>query len=68
MLGSSDVARVFYPHTSTPQELQEVLTLVRSTTHIQRATSCSVPGALALRGTVGQVALAEKLIQDRDKP
>jgi hypothetical protein len=65
---SGDVARVFYlAHTATPQELQDLLNLVRSTTNIQRATFCSVPGALALRGTAGQVALAGKLIQEKDK-
>lgn len=64
---SSDVARVFYPPTATPQALQELVNEVRSTTHIQRATSCNTPGALALRGTVGQVALAEKLIQEKGK-
>jgi hypothetical protein len=67
MSETSDVARVFYPHTATPQELQELVNEVRSTTHIQRATSCNTPGALALRGTVGQVALAGKLIQDHGK-
>lgn len=65
--GSSDVARVFYPPTATPQAMQELLTEVRSTIHIQRATYCNIPGALALRGTAGQVALAEKLIQERGK-
>jgi len=64
---SSDVARVFYPHTSTPEELQALVNDVRSTAHIQRATPCHAPGAVALRGTVGQVALAEKLIQERAK-
>ena len=63
MAGSGDVARVFYPHTSTPQELQDLVNQVRSTVGIQRAVSYSATGALALRGTAGQVAMAEKLIQ-----
>jgi hypothetical protein len=59
---------VFYlAHIATPQELQDLLNLVRSTTNMQRATFRSMSGALALRGTAGQVALAEKLLQEKGK-
>jgi type II secretory pathway component GspD/PulD (secretin) len=64
---NSDVARVFYPPTATTQAMQELVSEVRSTTHIQRVTFCNTPGALALRGTVGQVAMAATLIQERGK-
>jgi len=65
--GSSEVARVLYPPAATPEAVQQLLNDVRSATNMQRAVYCNAPGALAVRGTVGQVALAEKLIQERGK-
>jgi hypothetical protein len=62
LAGSGDLARVFYPHTSTPQELQDLVNQIRSTVGIKTAVPYNATGALALRGTVGQVAMAEKLI------
>ena len=64
-----DVVRVFYlTHTETAQELQEVATLVRSMADIRRLFTYNAPRALALRGTAGQIALAEWLVNELDKP
>jgi hypothetical protein len=63
-----DVARVFYlTHSQTPQRLQEIATQVRSMTELRRLFTCNAPRALALRGTAGQIALADRLIEERDR-
>lgn len=63
------MVRVFYlKNATTVQELQEISTTVRSVAEIRRAFTYSAQNALLLRGTPDQIALAEKLIQDLDKP
>ncbi len=62
------MVRVFYlTHTGTPQRLQEIATEVRSMAQIRRLFIYNAPRALAMRDTAGQVALADRLIQERDK-
>ena len=62
-------ARVFHlAHIQTEEAIQETLNAVRSTADIQRATTCMGARALVMRGTAEQMALAEKLIADLDKP
>ena len=57
--------RVFYlPHNPNPQEMMRVATQVRTTAPIQRLFVYSPLAALAVRGTVGQVANAEKVLQE----
>jgi hypothetical protein len=64
-----DVVRVFYlPHSGTVQHFQEIVTYIRSTTQIRRAFTYNAPRALTLRGTAAQIAQANQLIQERDKP
>ncbi len=63
------VVKVFYiKNATTPQELQEISTTVRSVTEIRRAFAYNAQYAIMLRGTADQIALAEKLIADLDKP
>jgi general secretion pathway protein D len=63
------VVKVFYIKNATSvQELQEISTTVRSVTEIRRAFAYNPQFAILLRGTADQIALAEKLIQDLDKP
>jgi general secretion pathway protein D len=63
------VVKVFYiKNATTVQELQEMSTTVRSVTEIRRAFTYSAQNAILMRGTVDQIALAEKLFQDLDKP
>jgi hypothetical protein len=70
MPGSSDdVVRVFFlVHTETPQDLQEIATGIRSLTDVRRAFTYSAARALALRGTADQIAMAEWLVSELDKP
>lgn len=63
------VVKTFYiKNTTTIQELQELSTTVRSVTEIRRAFTFNAQNAILVRGTTDQVALAEKLIADLDKP
>ncbi|MGH9614480.1 MAG: hypothetical protein ACRD4P_15520, partial [Bryobacteraceae bacterium] len=63
------VAKVFYLHNiSTTQELQEVVNAVRTVTDLRRIFQYAALNAVIVRGNVGQVALAEKLFHDLDKP
>jgi hypothetical protein len=63
-----DVARVFYlTHAQTAQRLQEIATQVRSMTEVRRLFTYNAPRALALRGTADQIALADRLIRERDR-
>lgn len=62
---TSVVVRVFrLAPSSTPQSRQELVNLIRSTAGIQRAVVNSLPRSLTLRGTPGQLAAAERLIQE----
>ena len=64
-----DVVKVFYVTNATSvQEFQEIATAVRSLTEIRRVFTYNAQKAMLVRGTVDQVALAEKLIHDLDKP
>ncbi len=63
------VVRTFYlRNLTTPQELQEIATILRSVTDIRRVFTFNTHNVLMVRGTVDQVALAEKLVADIDKP
>ncbi len=64
-----DVVKVFYVTNATSvQEFQEIATAVRSLTEIRRVYTYNAQKAMLVRGTVDQMALAEKLIRDLDKP
>ncbi len=63
------VVKTFYvKNITTPQELQEIATALRTLTDIRRVLTYNAHNALMVRGTVDQVALAEKVIADLDKP
>jgi len=62
------VVRTFYlRNLTTPQELQEIATILRSVTDIRRVFTYNAQNIIMVRGTVDQVALAEKLVGDLDK-
>jgi general secretion pathway protein D len=64
-----NVVKVFYVSNATSvQEFQEIATAIRSVTEIRRVFTYNAQKALIVRGTVDQVALAEKLVRDLDKP
>jgi hypothetical protein len=70
MPASSDQAvRVFYlAHAGTPQELQQIAVTVRSMTDMKRLFINNAQKAVASRGTLDQIASAESLIKELDKP
>jgi len=63
------VVKVFYLNNVVkPQDMQEILTAVRTLTDIRRIFPVNSLNAILVRGTADQVLLAEKLINDIDKP
>ncbi len=63
------VAKTFYlANVNTPQELQEIVNAVRSVSELQRVVAYNSQNAIIVRGETDQVALAEKMIRDLDKP
>ena len=65
---TDDVVRVFtLTHAATAQRVQEVATEVRTATGVPHLFIYNPARALALRGTVAQIAQADLLIKERDK-
>lgn len=63
------VVKVFYLQNVTqPQELQEMATNLRAIADIRRVFTSTAQNAIIVRGTADQVALAEKIIHDLDRP
>jgi general secretion pathway protein D len=63
------VMKVFYlTNVTTPQELQEIVTAVRSVADIQRLFVYNAQNAIIARGEADKIALAGKIIHDLDKP
>ena len=63
------VTRVFYlANITSPPELQEVMTAVRTVANFRSIFPVNSQNALVVRGTRDQVDLAEKIILDLDKP
>jgi general secretion pathway protein D len=62
------VLRTFYlSNLSQPTELQDVVNTLRQILEIQRVQALQTQGAVVVRGTPDQIALAEKLINDIDR-
>lgn len=63
------VVKVFYlQNTTSPQEITEISTALRTIVEIRRVFQYNAQNALIIRGTADQVLLAEKLIYDMDRP
>ncbi|MFN0166016.1 MAG: tetratricopeptide repeat protein [Bryobacteraceae bacterium] len=63
------VVKVFYlQNVNTPQELQEISTVVRTVCDIRRLFTYNAQMAIIVRAEGDRVALAEKMISDLDKP
>jgi hypothetical protein len=64
-LGRADAVRLFfYANNETPQDFQEILQMIRTTTDLQRTFSYTPRRTIALRGTPSQIALAEWLFRE----
>jgi general secretion pathway protein D len=65
----TQVTRVFYlSSVSSLQEVQEIVTVVRSVVDLQRVFPFQTLYAIVARGEADKIALAEKVIHDLDKP
>ena len=63
------VVKVFYlTNVLTAQELQEIVTAIRSVVEIQKIFTYQAQNAIIVRGEADKVSLAEKLVADLDKP
>ena len=63
------VVRVFYlSNVLTAQEIQEIVTAVRTVAEIQKIFTYQAQNAIIVRAEADKVALAEKIIADLDKP
>ena len=60
--------RTFYlSNTMQPQDLTEIVTGLRQILDLKRIQQLNAQNAIVIRGTPGQLALAEKFLQDTDK-
>jgi general secretion pathway protein D len=64
-----NAVQVFYlTNLTTPQELQEISTVLRTVADIKKVFTYGTMNAIVARGTPDQILLAEKLVDDLDKP
>ena len=64
---AENVARVFYlPHTATVQDFQKLAVTVRTGTKMRRVFTYNSQRAMAVRGTLDQLELAQRLLTDLD--
>lgn len=61
------IARVFYLPPQPPADLQKAISLVRANARVQRLFLYNALDALAVRGTPGQIATAEKTLDEIGK-
>ena len=66
---SEQVVKVYYlSNTTTPQEVQELLTVLRTVTDVQKVFNYTAQNALIVRAEADTMALVDKLVSDLDKP
>jgi hypothetical protein len=66
--GGENIVRVYFlAHAATPERLQEIAVKVRTGGMIRRAFLYNAQRAIALRGTVEQLDMANRMIGERDK-
>ena len=59
---------LYYTHAETMQDTQEIATVIRSMTDMRQISTDTTPRALTVRGTADQIALAEWLFSELDRP
>lgn len=66
---AEQVVKVFYLSNVTgPQEMQEILTVIRTVVDVQKVFNYTAQNAIVVRAEADTMALVEKLIADLDKP
>jgi len=70
MPGANDdvVQGLYLSHTANVQDFQKAVTQIREATQIKRVFTYNSPRAFALRGTADQIAAAERMAAQLDKP
>lgn len=65
----TDTVRVYYlAHSPQPQQIQEILTNLRTVLYVQRVFNFTPLGALVVRGTPETIAASEWMIRSLDLP
>ena len=65
----ADLDRVFhFTNAETAQAMQEIATVIRAMTEMTQVSADTAQKTLAVRGTAGQIALADWLFNELDKP
>ena len=62
------VSVMFLPHTASVEAFQKSAVQIRTATQITRMFTCNGPRALAARGTPDQIAMAQRMAKQFDKP
>jgi hypothetical protein len=62
------VSVMFLPHTASVEAFQKSAVQIRTATQITRMFTCNGPRALAARGTPDQIAMAQRMAKQLDKP
>lgn len=63
------VVKVFYlTNVTLPQEIQEIVTTLRTVAEIQKIFTYNAQNAIIVRAEADKMALAEKIVADLDKP
>jgi general secretion pathway protein D len=66
---SEQIVKVYYlSNTTTAQEVQELLTVLRTVTDVQKVFNYTSQNALIVRAEADTMALVDKLVSDLDKP
>lgn len=64
-----NMVQVFYlPQTGSVQEFQQIATHIRTTANLRRVCTYNGPRAVAVRGTVDQLATAERTVKALEAP
>jgi hypothetical protein len=65
---AANIVRIFYLRSPTVQDFQQNATDIRVKTGIRRVFTYNAPRAMAVRGTVDQVAMADRMVKELDTP
>jgi general secretion pathway protein D len=66
---TEQVVKVYYlSNTTSAQQIQEVLTVLRTVVDVQKVFNYTAQNALVVRADADAIALVDKLISDLDKP
>jgi general secretion pathway protein D len=66
-LDQSAIQSFYLGHVATPAELQDMVTAIRTILEVQHIQPVPSQNVIVVRGTPGQLALAQKMIDDFDK-